>query len=85
LKQPKSIFHVAGTEDRQILFADQQQAIEAAKGVNGISGMGTACGNGCTLYSSGGARIMTWINSGGHVYPPTTSEKITKFFRDSPK
>jgi len=27
---------------------------------------------------------MTWIHQGGHEYPPTTSERIAKFFREHP-
>lgn len=89
LKQPKPVFHIAGTEDRQILFADQQKAIETAKRVNGINGKGSSCGDGCTLYSNGRAPVMTWIHPGGHEYPPPTSLKIANFFkansREDPK
>jgi polyhydroxybutyrate depolymerase len=85
LKQPKPLFHVAGTGDPQVLFSDQQVAIEAAKRVNGVTGSGTSCGNGCTLYSSGAAPVMTWIHRGGHDYPQSTSERIAKFFREHPR
>ena len=85
LKQPKPIFHIAGTEDRQILFADQQDAIETAKRADGVTGKGASCGNGCTIYGSvAGAAVMTWIHAGGHEYPESTSERIVKFFRDHP-
>ena len=95
LKQPKPIFHIAGTEDRQILFADQRDAFETARRVNGVTGKGTSCGVGCALYdlppgdspvrdSSAVAAVMTWIHSGGHEYPESTSERIAKFFRDHP-
>jgi polyhydroxybutyrate depolymerase len=82
LAVPKPLFHVAGTQDTQILFADQQHAIDAAKRVDGVTGKGTSCGSGCTVYTSGGADLMTWIHPGGHEYPPTTSERIAQFFRD---
>ena len=86
LKQPRPLFHIAGTEDPQILFADQQAAIEKGKEVNGVTGKGTSCGTGCTLYgSAGGAPVMTWIHSGGHEYPESTSERIAKFFREHPR
>ena len=81
---PKPLFHVAGTRDAQILFADQQQAIDAAKQVDGVTDKGASCGSGCTIYTSASADLMTWIHSGGHEYPPSTSERIAKFFRDHP-
>ena len=83
--QPKPLFHVAGAEDAQIPFADQQDAIETAKRVDGVTGKGASCGNGCTMYGSPvGAPVMTWIHAGGHEYPESTSERIAKFFRDHP-
>ena len=48
---PKPLFHVAGTRDAQILFADQQQAIDAAKHVDGVTDKGASCGSGCTIYT----------------------------------
>jgi polyhydroxybutyrate depolymerase len=81
----KPLFHIAGTRDAQILFADQQQAIEAAKHVDGVTGQGAACGSGCTAYTSASADVMTWIHPGGHEYPPSTSERIAKFFQDHPR
>lgn len=81
---PKPIVHVGGTRDEQIRFADQQQAIDVAKQVDGVTGRGASCGGGCTIYSSGSADLMTWIHSGGHEYPPGTSERIAKFFREHP-
>jgi polyhydroxybutyrate depolymerase len=83
-KQPRPVFHVAGTKDTTILFADQQQAIETAKRVNGVSEQGASCGTGCTTYGSGVATIMTWLHPGGHQYPAGTSERIAKFFREHP-
>ena len=85
-KQPKPILHIGGTEDAQILFADQRAAIEQAKSVNGVTGKGASCGTGCTLYDSpSGAPVMTWIHPGGHEYPESTSERIAKFFREHPR
>jgi polyhydroxybutyrate depolymerase len=80
--QPKPLFHVAGTRDTTILFARQQEAIEKAKQVDGVAGKGAACGSGCTTYGSGANQVMTWIHSGGHDYPDSTSERIAKFFRE---
>jgi polyhydroxybutyrate depolymerase len=81
---PKPLFHVAGRRDAQIQFADQQEAIDAAKRVDGVTGEGASCGSGCTVYVSGRADLMTWIHPGGHEYPANTSELIAKFFRDHP-
>ena len=82
-KQPRPLFHVAGELDRQVTFSDQKAAIEIAIDVNGVGGTTTRCGDGCTIYGSGApAKVMTWIHSGGHVYPRGTSERIVSFFHD---
>lgn len=84
-KQPRPLFHVGGTRDAQILFADQKHAIETARRVDGVLGPGASCGSGCTIYgSTSAAPVMTWIHQGGHEYPDGTSERIAKFFRDHP-
>jgi len=83
LTQPKPLFHIAGIQDSQIPFADQKSAIEIARRVDGVAGEGASCGNGCTVYGADTANpVMTWIHAGGHEYPPSTSERIVKFFRD---
>jgi polyhydroxybutyrate depolymerase len=85
LKQPKPLFHVAGMRDVTIPFADQKNAIDVARQVDGVTGEGASCGNGCTVYgSTSAAPVMTWIHPGGHDYPYTTSERISKFFQDHP-
>jgi polyhydroxybutyrate depolymerase len=84
--QPRPIFHIAGTRDRQIPFADQEAAIETDVRVDGVVGKGASCGTGCTIYGAGtAAPVMTWIHPGGHDYPDGTSERIAKFFRDHPR
>ena len=84
-EQPRPLFHVAGERDRQVSFSDQEAAIEIAIDVNGVGGTTTDCGDGCTNYGSGtSAPVMTWIHSGGHVYPRGTSERIVSFFHDHP-
>lgn len=82
--RPRPLFHVAGRRDRQVSFADQEAAIEVAIEVNGVGASTTSCGDGCALYGSTGtvAPVMTWIHSGGHVYPRGTSERIVSFFHD---
>jgi polyhydroxybutyrate depolymerase len=82
--QPKPILHIGGVRDGQILFSDQQAAIEAAKLVDGADNA-SSCGDGCTLFSSSaGVPVMTWIHPGGHTYPDETSPRIARFFREHP-
>jgi len=84
--QPRPVFHVAGKQDRQVEFSDQEAAIANAVDVNGVGAATTPCGDGCTLYGSDtSAPVMTWVHSGGHVYPRDTSERIVSFFRDHPR
>lgn len=85
-KRPRPLFHVAGRRDPQVTFPDQQAAIAIAIGVNGVLDKTTPCGEGCTLHGSDThAPVMTWIHSGGHDYPPSTSQRIAAFFRDHPR
>ena len=84
--QPRPLFHVAGSRDMQIPFADQKAAMAAAIKVNGVGGQTKPCGEGCTLYGAGTpAPVMTWIHQGGHEYPPSTSSRIVSFFHDHPR
>ena len=82
--QPGPLFHVAGERDRQVSFFDQEAAIEVAVAVNDVGATTTPCGDGCTIYGPAdtAAPVMTWIHSGGHVYPRGTSERIVSFFQD---
>ena len=45
LTVPKPLLHVGGTDDRQIAFSDQKEAIEAARRANGAMGKGEPGGN----------------------------------------
>jgi polyhydroxybutyrate depolymerase len=84
--EPRPMFHVAGSRDRQVEFSDQEAAIANAVDVNGVGAETTPCGDGCTLYGPDApAPVMTWIHPGGHVYPRDTSERIVSFFRDHPR
>ena len=84
-RQPRPLFHVAGRLDERIPFEAQLDAIEVAKRVDGVSGEGAPCGDGCTRYDNGMAAVMTWVHTGGHDYPPSTATKIARFFRDHPR
>jgi polyhydroxybutyrate depolymerase len=84
---PRPLFHTGGTADRQIAFADQKAAMEAARQANGATGKGESCGPQCTLYlpeGKTGAPVMTLIHNGGHVYPLEVSGMIADFFRKHP-
>ena len=85
-RQPRPVFHVAGTADPQVTFTDQKAAIVTAVQVNGVRERTEKCGDGCTLYGPDTpAPVMTWIHPGGHVYPRDTSERIVAFFRKHPR
>ena len=84
--EPGPLFHVAGEQDRQVTFSDQEAAIEIAIEVNGVGASTTRCGDGCTIYGSGTpAPVMAWIHSRGHVYPRGTAERIVSFFQEHPR
>jgi polyhydroxybutyrate depolymerase len=79
---PKPLFHTGGQDDRQIPFADQEAAIQAAREADGAMGNGVSCGVYCTFYGSRkGAPVMTLIHPAGHVYPLEVSQRIVDFFR----
>ena len=50
--RPRPLLHIGGTRDVSIRFADQRDAIEKAKRVDGVGGTGESCGGGCTLFGS---------------------------------
>ena len=82
----RPLFHIAGSRDMTAVFADQQDAIKMASQVNGVADLRAACGEGCTIYGAASVSpVMAWIHSGGHEYPPTTAERIAKFFREHPR
>jgi polyhydroxybutyrate depolymerase len=84
-KDPRPLLHIGGMNDQQIPFTDQLAAIETAKRVNGVTGKGESCGAGCSLFgASSGTPVMTWLHSGGHVFPASASARIATFFRDHP-
>jgi len=79
--QPRPLFHVAGERERS--FSGQEATIKVAIEVNGVGATTTRCGDGCTIYGSGTpAPVMTWVHTGGHVYPGGTAERIVSFFQE---
>jgi polyhydroxybutyrate depolymerase len=81
---PKPFLQVGGRNDGNIRFALQEQAMDTARRVDGVS-EGESCGRNCTLYSSAnGTPVMTVIHDGGHEWPDGTSQQIAKFFQNHP-
>lgn len=84
LTQPKPLIHIVGERDRG-MFAAWKDDVEAAWRVDGVTGAGEPCGEGCTIYGAASPTpVMTWVHPGGHQYPDGTSERIAAFFRDHP-
>jgi polyhydroxybutyrate depolymerase len=78
----RPVLHIGGARDTQVAFAGQKAAFEEAIRVNGVSGHGQPCGEGCTLYGAGtAAPVMVSIHQGAHTYPNGTSEAIVRFLR----
>jgi polyhydroxybutyrate depolymerase len=81
---PKPFLQVGGKNDGNIPFALQQNAMETARRVDGVS-KGEPCGRNCTLYpSANGTPVMTFIHEGGHEWPDGISQQIAKFFQSHP-
>jgi polyhydroxybutyrate depolymerase len=84
--EPKPLLHVGGRQDHQVDFADQTEAMETARKIDGVAAP-TFCttvmaATRCTFYESpNGTPVMTLIHPGGHAYPEGTSEEIVKFFK----
>ena len=70
----------------QVDFADQTEAMDTARRIDGVSAKPDLCtsvmaATRCTMYASAtGTPVMTLIHPGGHEYPEGTSEEIVKFF-----
>jgi polyhydroxybutyrate depolymerase len=81
---PKPFLQVGGRNDGNIRFALQEQAMETARRVDGVSN-GGSCGRNCTLYPSAtGTPVMTFVHDGGHEWPDGISQRIAKFFQNYP-
>jgi polyhydroxybutyrate depolymerase len=86
-KQPKPLLHIGGASDHQVDFADQTEAMDIARKVNGVDTKGTRCPTAiptgaCVMYpSANGTPVMTVVFMGGHQYPYGTSQQIVKFFQ----
>jgi polyhydroxybutyrate depolymerase len=85
-REPKPLLHIGGRNDHQVDFADQTEAMQAARKIDGVGDpmfcTTVMAATLCTLYeSSNGTPVMTLIHPGGHAYPEGTSEEIVKFFK----
>lgn len=83
--KPKPAMHIAGDNDPLVKFQWQKLSIDAVRQVNGCGETGVPWEKVCTLYpSASGAPFVTYIQSGGHKFPPDAPALIVKFFRQHP-
>jgi polyhydroxybutyrate depolymerase len=83
LGPPRPIIHIAGEKDAVVNYEYQLQTLAAVREHNGCADAGKPWGDGCTLYpSSKGAPLVTYIHSGGHVYPPGATKRIVQFLKE---
>jgi polyhydroxybutyrate depolymerase len=86
LTQPRPMLHYGGQHDRLVRFAKQRATIDQVLKLNGCAARGESCGPNCTLYPSAkGAPVETFIHPAGHIYPPTVTGLIVKFFQEHPR
>jgi polyhydroxybutyrate depolymerase len=77
----KPVFHVSGTQDTTVAFADQQATHAAVKKKLGLEGVeGKAVGLE-TRYVSGGLEFTTYVYEGPHKYPDAANAAIVEFFK----
>jgi polyhydroxybutyrate depolymerase len=67
---PKPAMHIAGRNDRLVLFSWQERAIDAVKQINGCYGTGSEWAQDCTQFASDeGAAFIAFVHDGTHKYP----------------
>jgi polyhydroxybutyrate depolymerase len=82
LAVPKPAFIVAGENDDRISETYRDETIKTVRELDGATGKGLGCGEGCTLYASlKGTPVRVFIFHGGHEFPADTSAPIVVFFR----
>ena len=83
LAVPKPAFIIAGDDDEQISTNFRDETIKKVRDVDGATGNGVSCGEGCTLYGSPkAAGVKVLIFHGGHEFPSNASTSIVSFFRN---
>jgi polyhydroxybutyrate depolymerase len=80
LETPKPAYFVVGTMDP--MYKGIMDSIARARDLDGATGDGKPCGEGCTEYASTkGAPVTTYVHDHGHVYPLAVSDKFVAFFK----
>jgi polyhydroxybutyrate depolymerase len=83
LTVPKPAFIIAGDADDRIGAGPRDEAIKIVRGLDGATGTGNSCGEGCTFYPApkgNGVRVL--IFHGGHEFPSNTSPAVVAFFKN---
>ena len=79
---PKPIFHVAGTKDEIVAFANQKSTIDLIRAVNQCRDGEPGGMEHCTLYPSKlGTPLIAYIHPGAHGFPRPASAAIRDFFK----
>jgi polyhydroxybutyrate depolymerase len=82
---PAPVLHIAGKNDTNVLFENQQKTMEAVRKNNQCEEKGKPWEK-CTLYCSPtGADVATYIHAGTHKYPEEANAIIVKFFKEHAK
>lgn len=83
LTVPIPFLQITGEQDANVPFQRQLASIAIAREVDGSTGSGHSCGEGCTAYaSSRGTPVITHIDPAGHVYPHYASGAIVDFLKE---
>jgi polyhydroxybutyrate depolymerase len=82
LTEPKPLLQIAGEKDPLVLLPEVMKTVETVRALDGATGAGQACGQGCTRYlSTKKTPVVVIVHPGGHVFPPWASAKIVDFFK----
>jgi polyhydroxybutyrate depolymerase len=83
LSVPKPAFIIAGDSDDRIGANARDEAVKIVRDLDGATGTGTSCGEGCTIYPAPkGTGVRVLIFHGGHEFPSNTSPSIVAFFKN---
>lgn len=82
LTTPRPVSIIAGRSDPVLPFEMQQEAMNAARQIDGATGAGQSCGQICTAYAaSSPTPVVTRIHPGGHQVPPVAGRAFVDFFK----
>jgi polyhydroxybutyrate depolymerase len=83
LTVPKPAFIIAGDTDERISVNFRDETIKTVRDLDGATGVGAPCGEGCTLYPAPkGNAVKVLIFHGGHEFPGNTSPSVVVFFKN---